>query len=215
MPVVDGNYQLSVQVVKAADFWRRACVRKTLLLDTPISLSDGAQARPRLGTSHTLKQFIKINWTLGSSHPHGGFGTATGHGGWVGARTASASAPAREAAGASSRVGTLRRGMRRGHGHGHGHRHGHRHQDASASASRISAEKEWKMPVPVASAPSLPAFLRELRTKSLRRADAMPDASPKPMPRKLAISTCARVCARVRKRPADSVCEVNRRHGAV
>ena len=209
MSVVGGNYQLSVQVVKAADFWRRACVRKTLLLDTPISLSDGAQARPRLGTSHTLKQFIKINWTLGSSHPHGGFGTATGHGGWVGARTASASAPARGAAGATPRVGTLRRGMRRGHGHGHGHRHGHRHQDASASASLISAKKEWKMPAPVASAPSLPAVMRALRTKSLlRRADARPDAEATVMPLKLAMSTCARYVRRMRIRRGGAACEV-------
>ena len=93
-------------------------------------------------------------------------------------------------------MGTLRRGMRRGHGHGHGHRHGHRHQDASASASLISAEKEWKMPVPVASAPSLPAVMRALRTKSLlRRADATPDAEATVMPLKLAMSTCARIRA--------------------
>ena len=62
--VVGGNYQLSEQVVKTADFWRRVCVRKTLLKDTHIT-PDGAQVYPRLGTSHTLKQFININglWT--------------------------------------------------------------------------------------------------------------------------------------------------------
>ena len=106
-------------------------------------------------------------------------------------------------------MGTLRRGMRRGHGHGHGHRHRHRHQDASASASRISAEKEWKMPVPVASAPSLPAVMRALRTKSLlRRADATPDAEATVMPLKLAMSTCARIRASHENQTGDAACEV-------
>ena len=52
------------------------------------------------------------------------------------------------------------------------------------------------MPAPVASAPSLPAVMRALRTKSLlRRADATPDAEATVMPLKLAILTCARVRA--------------------
>ena len=52
------------------------------------------------------------------------------------------------------------------------------------------------MPVPVASAPSLPAVMRALRTKSLlRRADATPDAEATVMPLKLAMSTCARIRA--------------------
>ena len=104
-----------------ADFLRRVCVRKTLLTDTHVtrSLPDGAQVHLRLGTSHTLDQFINKRFVtrhyLGSSHPHCGIGTATGtgHGGRVGARTASTSAPARWGSGGRSSRWRRRRRRRR------------------------------------------------------------------------------------------------------
>ena len=60
--------QLSVQGSKTADFWRRVCEENTSFRHPCHSLTTH-QARPRLGTSHTLDQFIKINWTLGVLSP--------------------------------------------------------------------------------------------------------------------------------------------------